>query len=267
MFSLNRSSDLATTVISNVNTPSKIYVDDDEDGPTIYISVFIGNRVEKWISGASIGIQIGDECRSCFGVAVDSEKNVYMSEADRHRVVKWLAQTNSTTVVAGQTDKRGTTDEYLNNPDGLYFDRSSDVLYVADAYNNRIQKWTKNTISGIRVAGSNTSAPGDDTGSLDEPNGVWIDQQTKIIYVADTSNHRIMRWLPDASVGDIIAGGQGSGNATNQFNTPTDLTFDSAGNLYVCDNWNHRIQLFSIIDNKPCSPTSTRKIQLYHMTL
>ncbi len=77
-------------------------------------------------------------------------------------------QTNLTTVVAGQTDERGTTDKYLIAPDGLSFDRSSDTLYVADSGNGRIQKWEKNDLSGIHVAGGNLS--GEDAGSLEEPN-------------------------------------------------------------------------------------------------
>ncbi|CAF1385416.1 unnamed protein product [Rotaria sordida] len=48
----------------------------------------------------------------------------------------------------------------------------------------------------------------------------------------------------------------------NQFNTPNDLTFDSEGNLYVCDNWNHRVQMFHIIDNRPCTPTSTDQTEV-----
>ncbi|CAF4156377.1 unnamed protein product [Adineta steineri] len=283
-FLLNSPSSPATTVAFGINSPSKIYVDDDQDGPTIYISVFIGNRVEKWLKGALEGIQLGGECRSCFGITVDEENNVYMSESDRHRVVKWSPQTNLTTVVAGQTDERGTDDKYLSKPDGLYFDRSSDTLYVADSGNSRIQKWEKNALSGIQVAGGNLT--GEDAGSLDAPNGVWVDEKTKVVYIADEDNHRIVRWLPGASIGDIIAGGQGKnrnftfskkketnltifmrigmGNATYQFNTPTDLTFDSEGNLYVCDNWNHRIQKFLLIENEPCSPTSTGNIQLFY---
>jgi len=207
MFSLNRPSNPGTTAAFDINSPSKIYVDDDAEGPTIYISVFIGNRVEKWPKGALEGIQLGGECRSCFGITVDEENNVYMSESDRHRVVKWSPLTNLTTVVAGQTDERGTTDEYLSTPDGLYFDRSSDTLYVADSGNGRIQKWDKNALSGIQVAGGNLS--GEDAGSLEEPNGVWVDEQTKVVYVADELNHRITRWRPGAPMGDIIAGGKG----------------------------------------------------------
>jgi hypothetical protein len=54
-------------------------------------------------------------------------------------------------------------------------------------------------------------------------------------------------------------------NGADQFNTPSDLAFDSEGNLYVCDSWNHRIQMFSIIDNESCSSTSTGNIQLSHL--
>jgi sugar lactone lactonase YvrE len=208
-FSLNSPSSSAETVASGIRSPSKIYVDDDIDGPTIYISVFIGNRVEKWTKGALVGVQLGGECRSCFGVSVDEDKNVYMSEADRHRVVKWSPKTNITTVVAGQTDERGSTDEYLSAPDGIYFDQNSDALYIADSGNGRIQKWKKDAILGIQVAGSYESGSIADNGSLFEPNGVWVDEKTKVVYVADTGNHRIARWLPGASVGDIIAGGQG----------------------------------------------------------
>ncbi|CAF1071504.1 unnamed protein product [Rotaria sordida] len=118
-----------------------------------------------------------------------------MLESDRHHVVKWSAQTNLT---VGQTDK------HLNTPDGIYFDRSSDTLYVADSTNNRIQKWAKDSSSDIQVARSNTSAPSEDAGSLDKPNGVWIDRQTQIVYVADTLNNRIMHWLPDTSVDDSL---------------------------------------------------------------
>ncbi|CAF1642637.1 unnamed protein product, partial [Rotaria sordida] len=260
-FPLNRPSTGGITAVSNVVDPNRIYVDDDDDdddtGPTIYIAVFIGNRVEKWTKGATRGVQIGDECRSCSGVSVDREKNVYMSESDRHRVLKWSPRTNTTIIVAGKTDDRGSSSEQLSDPEAIYIDQTSGTLYVADSRNNRVQKWTKDSREGVTVAGSKTDSPGTDDGSLDDPGGVWVDEETNIVYVADTLNNRVVRWLPDSSKGDTIAGGFGSGNATNQFNTPNDLTFDSEGNLYVCDNWNHRVQMFHIIDNRPCTPTST----------
>lgn len=209
MFPLNQPSAGGTTAVFNVVDPNKIYVDDDSSGPTIYIAVFIGNRVEKWTKGAMNGIHIGNECRSCSGVSVDREKNVYMSESDRHRVLKWSPQTNTTIVVAGKTDDRGTSNEHLNNPQGIYLDRISGAFYVADSHNNRIQKWTKNSQEGVTVAGSKSDSPGADAESLADPTSVWVDEETNIVYVADTLNNRIERWLPNASTGDTIAGGFG----------------------------------------------------------
>jgi hypothetical protein len=42
-----------------------------------------------------------------------------------------------------------------------------------------------------------------------------------------------------------------------QLGHPVDLAFDNKGNLYVCDAQLHRVQMFTLIDNRPCSPTST----------
>ena len=63
------------------------------------------------------------------------------------------------------------------------------------------------------------------------------------IYVSDgaTQNRRVMKWVPGATTGVIIAGGNGNGSANNQFNTPRDLFLDSSNNLYVMDAGNYRI--------------------------
>ncbi|CAF4399680.1 unnamed protein product, partial [Rotaria sordida] len=66
------------------------------------------------------------------------------------------------------------------------------------------------------------------------------------IYVADRSNHRVMRWPQGAKQGTVIVGGNGQGEGANQFDHPIGLSFDRHGNLYVADQYNHRIQRFSI---------------------
>ena len=45
----------------------------------------------------------------------------------------------------------------------------------------------------------------------------------------------------------------GAGNATNQLSKPSDLAFDSQGNLYVMDMENNRVQMFALVENQPCS--------------
>ncbi|CAF1340449.1 unnamed protein product, partial [Rotaria magnacalcarata] len=77
------------------------------------------------------------------------------------------------------------------------------------------------------------------------PNGLFVDT-LGTVYVADSKNHRVMRWTQGATQGTVIVGGNGRGAGENQFNFPTGLSFDRHGNLYVADMGNNRVQRFSI---------------------
>jgi hypothetical protein len=67
-----------------------------------------------------------------------------------------------------------------------------------------------------------------------------------VVYVADTSNHRI-RLVANGQVstlsGDGTPGFSDGPVATAQFNSPAGLALDSAGVLYVADAGNHRIRV------------------------
>jgi sugar lactone lactonase YvrE len=67
--------------------------------------------------------------------------------------------------------------------------------------------------------------------------------------VADWWNARIMRWMKGATQGNIIVGGNGEGEQSNELNEPISLSFDRHGNLYVVDYGNHRVQKFNIDGN------------------
>ncbi|CAF4652537.1 unnamed protein product, partial [Rotaria sp. Silwood2] len=75
--------------------------------------------------------------------------------------------------------------------------------------------------------------------------GLFVDM-LDIVYVADSLNHRVMRWPKGAKQGTVIVGGNGCGERANQFNSVGGLSFDRQGNLYVVDYHNYRIQRFSI---------------------
>ena len=257
VFALNQTMPRGMTVAWNLDSPMKVFVDDDPAGPTVYVSLRFVNRTEKWVYQATTGVQVGEDCRLCSGVAVDKDKNVYMSESDRHRVVRWSPQTNQTTVVAGQTNTSGVTSDLLDHPQGIYVNADGSAVYVADMWNSRIQRWNNDTPQGSTVAGSSSGTAGDAADQLNYPNDVTIDDETGVIYVIDTSNNRVQRWKPFASAGETIAGGMGTGNATNQLEKPADLAFDMQGNLYVMDMNNNRVQMFALIDNRPCSLQST----------
>ena len=77
------------------------------------------------------------------------------------------------------------------------------------------------------------------------PQGVIVDH-LGTVYVADSNNHRVMRWYKGATEGNIIVGGNGTGEKPDQFRYPFGLSFDRRGNLYVVDKDNHRVQRFNI---------------------
>ncbi|CAF3849319.1 unnamed protein product [Rotaria sp. Silwood1] len=96
--------------------------------------------------------------------------------------------------------------------------------------------------TGITVAGNGIS--GSALNQLNEPWNIFIDPTTDILYIADSLNHRIVKWLPGATSGVVIAGTGSSGSSSSQLNTPKDVYVDSFGNIYVADTLNQRIQFF-----------------------
>ncbi|UJR06838.1 hypothetical protein I4U23_011126 [Adineta vaga] len=259
-FSMDNLSKIGVTVISNVRYVTDIYVDYENNKPTIYLALGGEGRVRKWIEGESEGVQVGGSCSFCEGVWVDNEKNVYMSSASKHCVYKWSLQTNITTVVAGKEYYSGSSSDNLNSPEGIYVDSIHSAIYVADYANNRVQKWLFDASNGTTVAGLSNGQAGSDKESLERPTSVWIDDDTQVVYIVDTSNQRIQRWLYNASIGETIAGGLDRGDNLTQFDEPDDITFDNNGNLYVCDRINERIMMFSIINNQPCFSSSANRL-------
>ena len=75
--------------------------------------------------------------------------------------------------------------------------------------------------------------------------GIVVDQRGTV-YVADSDNHRVLRWFKGATQGEVVIGGNGPGAATHQLDAPIGLASDRQGNLYVTDYGNDRVQKFQI---------------------
>jgi DNA-binding beta-propeller fold protein YncE len=141
MFSLDKLQSPGITAVSTETKPDRLFVDDDDDGPTIYVSLLPSERVEKWIKNASLRVQVGGSCvHQCRGVSVDKEKNVYIVESSVYCVKKWSPRSENMTIVAGQRGRTGPADKYLKNPGNIYVDQNTESVFVADTYNHRIQK-------------------------------------------------------------------------------------------------------------------------------
>jgi hypothetical protein len=149
-------------------------------------------------------------------------------------------------------DGGAATSAQLNQTQGVATD-SAGNLYIADWQNNRVRKVDAATGVMTTVAGTGTAGYSGDgaaaTGAmLKGPTGVLVDSAGNV-YIADQANNRVRRVDAGTGVITTIAGngttgfsGDG-GPATNAaMFSPTDLIFDSAGDLYISDDGNHRIR-------------------------
>ena len=203
------------------------------------IPVVYGYLVTTYVSGLS----------SPQGITIDPINNLYTSQLSGI----YKIDTNTTpNIVAGITLGTGFTDNVFgtnaqfNNPIGITID-SAGNLYVCDRNNNKIRKIEPNgkvtTIAG-NINGTTDNVIGTNA-QFKSPNGITIDS-TGNLYVCDIGNNRIRKIDTDSMV-TTIAGSTSSGTnnafGTNaRFNVPTEITIDSAGNLYVCDFVNERIR-------------------------
>ena len=121
---------------------------------------------------------------------------------------------------------------------GISVDNNGSV-YVVDSGNHRMMKWAPGALVGSIVAGGN--GYGNAANQLASPSGLFLEVGTLTVWIADTNNHRIVKWS-SPSVGVVVCGSYGSGS--NHFNYPSDLFVDvnTSNTLYVADTYNHRIQ-------------------------
>ncbi|CAF1550087.1 unnamed protein product [Didymodactylos carnosus] len=144
-------------------------------------------------------------------------------------------------VIAGGHGPGGAANQ-LNTPSGIFVDCAGTV-YIADRLNNRIQRWSVNSTTGVTVAGSSSGVSGNDSMHLNTPLDVQFDN-TGNMYIADHNNNRIQKWLPFASSGTTVAGNGTHGSSFNEV-TPVMMFVDSYMNIFVVDNSNNRILKFS----------------------
>ncbi len=147
--------------------------------------------------------------------------------------------TQGVTVAGGNGSGSGANQ--TGNPAGVFTD-SLGNLYVCEGATNRVTKRAPGVLNGTVVAGGGSTS----LSQLFRPQNCYVNG-AGYLFVADKSNHRILRFNPGSAGGDngvVIAGGNGSGNALNQFNDAFDFHFDASGNLYVSDLNNYRVLRF-----------------------
>jgi len=186
-----------------------------------------------------------NELNAPIGLALDSATGtLYVADSGNNRVLSFLANASSGTVVAGGNGQ-GTGNTQLSNPSGIYFNSPSNSLLIANYGANNIVNWVLGSSSWTLVAGSPTGAGGTTSTLLTAPRDVTMDPMGNV-YVADTNNNRIQFFPTGQTNGTTIAGspaGVAGSNAT-LLHSPLALTLDAQLNLFVSDSNNYRVQEF-----------------------
>jgi sugar lactone lactonase YvrE len=232
----------------------------------IYVADQLNQRIQKFPAGstsATNGVTVAggngygsaaNQFKYPNGVFADGSGNIYVVDEVNQRIQKFPAgstsATNGVTVAGG--NGLGSAANQFNYPSGVFVDGSGNI-YVADNGNNRIQKFPSGSTSatnGVTVAGGNGA--GSSANQLNYPygtsylSGIYMDGNGNI-YTADYNNNRVQKFpagSTSATNGVTIAGGNGSGNAANQFAGPSGVFVDGSGNIYVADYYNSRVQKF-----------------------
>ncbi|MFY0599644.1 MAG: cadherin domain-containing protein [Cyclobacteriaceae bacterium] len=190
-----------------------------------------------------------------FGIAVDSQGNVFVAEELNHLIRKIDPSGNVTTLAGtagtvGSADGQGTAASF-NSPAGVTVDSQGNV-FVADFDNHLIRKIdpSGNVTTFAGKAGIVGSADGQGTAaSFNSPAGVTVDSQGNVL-VVENGNHLIRKIDPSGNVTTLAgAGTQGSADGQGtaaSFTNPFGIAVDSQDNVFVADFDNHLIRKVNV---------------------
>jgi sugar lactone lactonase YvrE len=175
-----------------------------------------------------------------YAAVFDSSGNFWVSDNGNDRVEEF----NSSGTYVSKFGSYGSGNGQFGYVYQVAID-SSNNLYVADPQNGRIQIFNSSGVWQSNLTGTGNNA-------MNYPEGVAVDKSGNI-WVADSGYNRLQKYSSagvllltvPAACANTTTCASGSGNGEFSFADPTSIHVDPAGNLWVPDTNNYRVQEIS----------------------
>ena len=251
---------------AELNTPQGMAVDADGN---VYIADSVNQRIRRvgpdgvitTFAGTGDNGFFGDDgpateaqLSTPFGVALDSDGNVYIVDVGNHRI-RVVGTDGVIATFAGfgsfSGDGGPAAEAHLSFPRGVALDSDGNV-YISDLSNRRIRRVDPEgvitTFAGTGVSGFIGDGGPATQAELTIPVGLALDADGNV-YIADVGSHQIRRVDPGGVIttfagreGDRGFSGDGGPATEAQLNSPRGVAVDAEGNVYIADAGNNRVR-------------------------
>jgi sugar lactone lactonase YvrE len=164
------------------------------------------------------------------GVAVDSKNRVYVADSKVRAIFIIDTESGKYEMIKNGTDARF---QWLT---GLMID-DSDRIFSADSGMKR-----------VLIFNAQHKVEGSISEGLFDPGGMAIDEENRLLYVADAEQDLVMVYDADPPYKLIRkmgkAGTKHTSTVPGEFAKPTNVAVDKDGYVYVTDTWNDRVEVF-----------------------
>jgi hypothetical protein len=159
------------------------------------------------------------------GIFVNTNNTVYVADRNNSRIQIWANDSvDPTKTISGNSSLRLSI--FVTITGNIYVDNG--IL------NGRIDKWISNTNTSIPVMYVKSPCF-----------GLFVDINDTLYCSMQVADQVVKKWLNDNTTTVTPAAGTGvKGSDSNMLNSPVGIFVDINFDLYVADQFNHRIQLF-----------------------
>jgi RHS repeat-associated protein len=173
------------------------------------------------------------------GMVFDKEGDLWVTDTENNRVEEF----SSGGTFIRQFGTAGTGNGQFKKPTGITIDGSGNI-WVVDTGNNRIEEFTS---TGTYVTRFGLSGEGKQYGAyFNAPTGIVYSPVNSLLYVADSGNNMIRAFNLYGTIQFRIGPVSGAaGTEPGHFTKPEGVTVDPAGDVWVADTGNSRVQEFS----------------------